>query len=83
MAITTLAQTQKHSTKAKVSSPTKKTSKTVTPPLVKQDSIVKIKQDMINANYKGPYGETVYNSQDGRLYYIDKNDLKVYITLEK
>ncbi len=88
-----LAQTQKHLTKGKQTTTVKKQvsrpiqvvkSPTVVAVTVRvQDSLHVIKADPINPNYKGPYGEVIYTTTDGRIYFIDKNDQRVYIELEK
>lgn len=91
MASISFSQTQKHSTKGKGNSPVKKSPPRVAAPLmkavqappIKKDTTLVIKQDPVNLGYKGPYGEPIYSGSDGRLYYIDKNDQRVYINLEK
>lgn len=84
-------QTQKHVSKSKQASVTKKqVSKPIqvvkAPAVVVvpvKDSTSVVQADPINPNYKGPYGEVIYTGADGRVYFIDKNDQRVYIELEK
>lgn len=83
-------QTQKHSAKGKGSPAVKRAVAksyvmSAPPPAipVAKDTMPVIKQDVINPDFKGPYGEQIYTASDGRLYFIDKNDERVYINLEK